>query len=117
MSLDSAITVIESVEFDVEVNVASHLGMACEIAKTHPDTRALALYCEQSDTRDKVFERVVELAKIDPGEWAHPGDIAMLTYMCVLLTIDHGIAVKAGRCILTAKNTTWAQKLAQKVVS
>ena len=117
MSLDSAITVIESVEFDAEVNVASHLGMACEIAKAQPDTRALALYCEQSDARDKVFERVVKLAEIDTGEWAHPGDIAMLAYLCVLLTIDLGIAVKAACCILTAKNTTWARKLAQKVVS
>ncbi|MGO9923934.1 MAG: hypothetical protein ACLQIB_55710 [Isosphaeraceae bacterium] len=116
--MDELLEAIEGHRFSAVVNVASDLNHFLQALASTPEFRKLLGLLSAPDTREKVLERLLEVAarEIDRA-YENPWDAALTAYLYLIWRTDKRQALVAANRILSCANCWWSQKLAQELAA
>lgn len=108
---------IESHEMAAGVNIASSLGVALDIIRTHPTVRELAKELRSPLVAEHVLYRVLELTQraVDL-RYENPNDTALMIYVWLLSRRDTLLSSVACAAISNVPNLWWASKVATGII-
>ena len=118
MNWQQALAEIESVEFDVQLNVVSSFGLFLNAARDEPAVTVLYQAMQASEeVSDTVLERVCELSTQDiDTRYANTNDAALTVYLWLLCQADTTRATAAAFRVIHAPNCHYAWKMSQSVL-
>lgn len=119
MNWEQALSEIESLEFDVRLNVASSLPLFLKAARQEP--AVIGLYHElvqNVEVRYTIFRRLSDLSNssVDP-KYENPKDTALAVLLCLLELTSPKFAQIAARFVTNANNCWYAKKVSSEVLS
>ena len=108
---------IESDRFSALVNIASNYRTFCRALAAQPEIQKLATLMKSNETRQLVFQRVLELsARPSDQEFENPWDSALAAYIWLLASTDQALAKMAAAKIIESHGYWWAKKVADEVL-
>jgi hypothetical protein len=112
MTLEQAIEDIESLSFDVHLNLASGLTHFIQILLEEPAIKTLLSERQRPDVRSVVDGRIRELAsaKFDDN-YGHPHDTALAAYAWLFRVMAWEEAEGIAEFVSRVPNTWWARKI------
>jgi hypothetical protein len=112
MTVEQAIEDIESLPFDVHLNLASGLTHFIQILLEEPAIKALLTETQRPDLRSLVLGRIRELAsaKFDDS-YGHPHDTALAAYTWIFRIMAWDEAEGVAEFLYHVPNTWWARKV------
>ena len=118
MNWQQEATEIESIEFDVQLNVVSSFKLFLNAARKEPSVIALYQALQASEeVADAVLDRVCELSRrqIDT-RYANTNDTALTVYLWLLSVCRPTHATIGSLCVVGAANCHYAWKVARSVL-
>ena len=118
MNWQQALAEIESIEFDVQLNVVSSFDLFLNAARDEPAVIALYEAMQASEeVSDTVLERVSKLStqEIDT-RYGNTNDAALTVYLWLLSLCRKAHATAGALCIVGAPNCFYAWKAARLVL-
>ena len=116
MNVTEAMRQIEGLEFAAYVGIASSLKVFLRQVASNDAVRSLLAQMDESETRDAVLGRLLELTKVEADEgFEHPADAALATYLWLLAEKSTDRVQQAADAIRMAKMVHWATHVADKV--
>ena len=118
MNWQQALTEIESVEFDVQLNVVSSFDLFIDAAQDEPAVTTLYQAMQTSEeVSEAVLDRVCALSRQEIDvQYANTNDAALTVYMWLLCQADTGHATAAAFRAVRAPNCHYAWKMSQSVL-
>lgn len=115
MNWQQAAEEIESVEFDVQLNVVSSFKLFLNAARDEPAVIALYQAMQASEeVSDAVLERVCELSRQEiDTRYANTNDVALTVYLWLLSLCRKTHATVGALCTVSAPNCFYAWKAAR----
>ena len=118
MNWQQATVEIESVEFDVRLNVVSSFGLFLNAARVEPAVITLYQSMQESEqVSDAVLERICELSREEINiQHENTNDAAFTVYLWLLALCSKARATVGALCIAGAPNCFYAWKAARSVL-
>ena len=117
MTLDAAMQLVESHEFDARLSVSSDLRTFLQAAQRTTAVRALFRELRANGSLRRVVVRVIQLARqrVDP-RYENKWDTALAVYVWVISLVDINLAKVAAEATALAPQCWWANKIAQSLL-
>jgi hypothetical protein len=114
MNLAEAMKQVESHEFAARLNVTSDFPTFLRGAHDAPPVRSLFGAVNARGSRQRLFSRILELARqrVDP-RYENPWDTPLTIYLWILGSTDWNVAKAAAEVIATIPQCWWATKLSR----
>lgn len=119
MNWKNALAEIESLEFDVRINVVSSFRLFLNAARKEPAVIALYQELQQSgEVAEEILGRVCELSQLSiDARYGHPADTALTILLWMLSLRQRTYAEIAANYIESVENCWYAQKMAKEVLA
>lgn len=117
--LDALLDRLETVEFDVMVNLASGLQLAVDIAAQQPAVRALVEHLRSHPGEAAhLLSRIEALATapVDP-RWRSPHEAALIGMLVAAFEVEPRLALMAAERARNAPEAPWIPRLADSIVA
>lgn len=116
MNAAEAMEQIEGNAFAAVVNLASDFRTFLRILASQPEVEALSAGLASAVLTQKVFARLLELARTPAEEaYEHPADAALAAYLWLLNRKDRDTAKAAASAVLQCRQCWWARQMAEYV--
>ena len=117
MTLTDAMARIESLEFDVLVNVASDFQTFLLAAQQEEAVWFLYRALKKQENCRRLLSRIMVIRDRDIDErYVNPGDTALTVYLWGIHLHDWELAKLAAVIVLEARQCWWARRLAQHIL-
>lgn len=117
--LDALLDRLETVEFDVMVNLASGLQLAVDIAAQQPAVRALVEHLRSHPGEaERLLSRVEALATAPVDQnWRSPYEAALIGMLVVAFDVEPRLGVMAAERARSTPQAPWIPRLADSIVA
>jgi len=113
MTVDDAMSEIESHEFAGRVNAASDMGTFLRIAEGEEAVSSIVQELDSESTQARVFRRILELSKTTVDiRYENPGDVALTIYLWLMSRQNHQLAILVAPIVSEAPQCWWAARMA-----
>lgn len=118
MNWQQEATEIESIEFDVQLNVVSSFKLFLNAARKEPSVIALYRAMQTSEeVSEKVLGRVCDLSRQEiDTRYANTNDTALAVYLWLLSVCRPTHATIGALCVVDAANCHYAWKVARSIL-
>ena len=119
MNWKDALNEIESVEFDIRINVVSSFRLFLNAARQEPAVIGLYQELQQSgEVAEEILGRVCELSQLSiDARYGHPADTTLAILLWMLSLRQRTYAEIAANYVESAKNCWYAWKMAKEVIA
>jgi hypothetical protein len=118
VSLNDFFDIIESSEFDANINILSGFNTMLRAMENDETIKKLVDKLHNSPAENRlVFQRLQELLPQNPHpEYAHPYDVALAGYLYALNQVDTNIGNQAANQVLSTPKLWWSRRLARHIL-
>ncbi len=118
MEWSDAIDEIESIDFDVRLNVVSSFSLFMRSVREEPAVAAMSQAMQSSEKAlETVLEHVCELSRREiDTQYENPGDTALAVCLWLLSLVRPSYANIGALCVVGAPNCFYAWKVARLVL-